>query len=400
MEDILRMFNPWWMGDFNPLGIKRTRYHDIMRAYLDRKQVIFLVGMRRVGKTTLMKHFIFELLNEVPAERILYVSMDHPVLQKASILDIEKQFRIIQGLSMRDRVYIFLDEVHLHPDFEVELKVLHDLERTKIFASGSASIFLLEKGAYLTGRQHFIDVCPFDLREYLELTGITYDIHDSSPMIRNAEDHVIYGGLPEYLQGKDAGYLTDLLESILYKDILSRHSLKNIGSIKDLSQLLSQSVGNAISNRKIARILNISHRSVSDYISFFQEIKLIDLVEREGKISERKISPKKIYFTDNGMARVIDPTLNLGSLVENLVFNELRKNSQPRYLLSNGREIDFVFDDNAVEVKYKDDLQKRDLEPLLRLKGYGNKVMITRSREEVVRGIRLVPLYKFLLGGL
>ena len=400
MEDILRMFNPWWMEDFNPPGIKRTKYLDMMRAYLDRKQVIFLVGMRRVGKTTLMKHFIFELLDEVPPERILYVSMDHPTLQKASILDIEKQFRDVQGLSMMDKVYIFLDEVHLHPDFEVELKVLHDLERTKVFASGSASIFLLEKGAYLTGRQHFIDVCPFDLREYMELAGITYDIHDTSPMIKNAEDHVRYGGLPEYLQQKDAGYLTDLLESILYKDILSRHSLKNIGSIKDLSLLLSQSVGNALSNRKIARILSLSHRSVSDYISFFQEIKLIELVEREGKISERRVSPKKIYFTDNGMARAIAPSLNLGALVENLVFNELRKSSRPRYLLLNGREIDFVFDDTAVEVKYKDDLTKRDLEPLLGLKGYENKVMITRSRDEVVKGIRLVPLYKFLLEGL
>ena len=134
MEDILRMFNPWWIGDFNPPGIRRTKYHDMMRAYLDRKQVIFLVGMRRVGKTTLMKHFIFELLDEVPPERILYVSMDHPALQKASILDIEKQFRNVQGLSMMDKVYIFLDEVHLHPDFEVELKVLHDLERTKILS--------------------------------------------------------------------------------------------------------------------------------------------------------------------------------------------------------------------------------------------------------------------------
>jgi len=400
MDEILSTFNPWWAKEYSTPGIRRENYLELMRNYLKVKEVIFLVGMRRVGKTTIMRHFISELLEEVPPEKILYVSMDHPGLRGYSIMDIEKQFRRMHGHSMTDKVFLLLDEVHLHDDFELELKVLHDLERTKIYASGSASIFLLEKGAYLTGRQHFIDVHPFDFNEYMELKGISYNLNDTSPLIKIADDYVLSGGLPEYLQREDPNYQIDLLGSILYKDVMSRHSLKNIGSIRDLSQLLSQSVGNGLSLRKIAGILNLSPSCVSDYISFFQETKLVDLVEREGKISERKVSPKKVYFTDNGMVRVLSPNLNLGALVENLVFNELRKTSEPRYLIERGREIDFVFGDTAVEVKYKDDISDKDLEPLLKTKRYSEKIMITKCRKEVIKGIRLVPLYRFLLEGI
>jgi predicted AAA+ superfamily ATPase len=301
---------------------------------------------------------------------------------------------------MKEMVYLFLDEVHLHEGFEVELKVLHDLERTKIFASGSASIFLLEKGAYLTGRQHFINVYPFDFREYLDLNGISLTMNDTSPLIKYAEDHVLFGGLPEYLLRRDAEYLTDLLESILYKDIMTRHALKNMDSIMDLALLLSRSVGNPLSNRRMARILDLSHTTVSDYVSFFLEIKLIDLIESEGKISERKVSPKKIYLTDNGMARVISPSLNLGALVENLVFNELKKKYEPRYMISHGKEIDFVFEDHAIEVKYKNRITKMDIDPLKKLRGYKNKTLITKTKSGEMDGVRMLPLYRFLLEGL
>jgi predicted AAA+ superfamily ATPase len=219
-------------------------------------------------------------------------------------------------------------------------------------------------------------------------------------LVKHAEDHVLFGGLPEYLLRKDAEYLTDLLESILYKDIMTRHALKNLSSIMDLALLLSRSVGNPLSNRKMARILDLSHTTVSDYISFFLEIKLIDLMESEGKISERKVSPKKIYLTDNGMAKVISPSLNLGALVENLVFNELKKKYEPRYLISNGKEIDFVFEDHAIEVKYKDRITKKDIDPLNKIRGYKKRILITRTESGEMDGVRLLPLYRFLLEGL
>lgn len=400
MEDILRMFNPWWKEEYSVKGVIREGYLQRMRDHFERKQIIFLVGMRRVGKTTLMKHFIHELLEKVSPEKVLYVSLDHPDLRRISILDIEKRFREMHGHSIKDKVFLFLDEVHLHEGFEQELKVIHDLEVSKVYASGSASIFILEKGAYLTGRQHFIEVFPFDLKEYLDLNDVSYNINDPGPLIKHADDHVLFGGLPEYLQWRDADYITDLFESILYKDIMVRNGVKNLNIVMDLALLLSQSVGNPLSYRRMGRILDLSHSTVSDYISFFMEIKLIDLIEKEGKISDRKVSMKKIYLTDNGMARVIAPGLNMGALVENLVFNELRKRYKPRYLFKDGKEIDFVFDEYAVEVKYRDRISKEDLKVLKRARGYKKKVVITKNVNGEIEGIRLIPLYMFLLDGL
>ena len=111
-------------------------------------------------------------MNEIDTEKIVYFSMDHPRITKTSILDVLDEFRKIQGLSYKEKIYAFIDEVHLHENFEQELKAIYDMGNVKVIASGSASIFIIQKGTYLTGRQRFIEVQPFSFPEFLELRGI------------------------------------------------------------------------------------------------------------------------------------------------------------------------------------------------------------------------------------
>ena len=346
------------------------------------------------------KHFLQERMKDMDAKHILYASMDHPTLQRISILDIVDRYRGMNGIGRMEDVVVFLDEVHLHEGFERELKVLHDLGHTKIYASGSASIFILEKGAFLTGRQHFIEVNPFDLEEHLELLDIRADPWNSSLMVKYAEDMVLLGGLPEYIRDRDPGYVTELVDSIIYKDVVSRHSVSNAMLLKDLILLLSQSIGNRVSARKIGRVLGMTHQTVMEYISHFIEVKLVHIVEREGKVSVRKASPRKIYFVDTGMVHVLSPTVNLGALVENVVFNNLRRSGEPRYLVHKGKEIDFVMGDTAIEVKYKDHIGKEEINHLSSLRGYREKIVISRSFKGKIGNIKVLPLYKFLSEGI
>ena len=99
MDQIFERYNPWWVQDFKPEGIPREKYLKLLSKTFKTKDVVFIVGLRRAGKTTLMYQYINQLLDEIDPERIVYFSMDHPRLTKASILDLLDEFRRIQGLS-------------------------------------------------------------------------------------------------------------------------------------------------------------------------------------------------------------------------------------------------------------------------------------------------------------
>lgn len=396
MQQVLRRYNPWWEERYEVSGIRRKEYLSNMERLLETNDVIFIVGVRRVGKTTLMHQYIQNLLSRYSPERILYLSMDHPALSSVSILDIFDEYRTIQGLGHREEFIAFIDEVHLHPGFESELKTVYDMGKVKVYASGSASIFLIEKGSYLTGRQRFIEVRPFAFNEYLELREIEVRSGDDHLLVRYAEEYVKDGGLPEYIRTRDPEYLTTLMDSIVYKDVASRYSITNTAALKDLLMLLCQRVGGRLSTRKISKILGISHETVREYISHFEETHLVKLVERSGKISVRKVSPRKMYLADTGFAYILAPSVNLGSLVENCVYNSLRIKGEIRYGLIDGREVDFIVGNTAYEVKYKDQLTTEEIEHMLRLKDIDRRIVITRNLAGDLDGIELMPLYRFL----
>lgn len=397
MEQILRRYNPWWTEEFKPEGILREKHLERLSKLRKTKDVVFIVGLRRVGKTTLIHQFIKHLINDIDPNKIVYFSMDHPRLTKISLLDILDEFRKIQGLSFKDKIYAFIDEVHLHENFEQELKTIYDMGNVKVFASGSASIFLIEKGAFLTGRQRFIELSPFSFVEFLQARGIKIRAGDEHLYLKYCDEYIKLGGLPEYLKTNDQEYITTLIDSIIYKDVAGRHSISNIGLLRDLIVLLSQGIGGKMSTRKIGRILGISHETVREYINYFVEANIIHLVEKDGKISERKVAPRKIYITDNGIANVLTPTINIGSLVENTVFNILRLESDVRYKITNSKEIDFITKDCVYEVKYKVKIDEDEIKHLKKLRGKKKKIVITYDLNKKKDNIVFIPLYKFIM---
>jgi predicted AAA+ superfamily ATPase len=397
MEQILKRYNPWWAEEFKPKGILREKHLEKLSKLRKTKDVVFIVGLRRVGKTTLIHQFIKQLLDEIDPKNIVYFSMDHPRLSKVSIFDVLDEFRKIQGLSFKEKIYAFIDEVHLHENFEQELKVIYDMGNVKVFASGSTSIFLIEKGAFLTGRQRFIELTPFSFKEFLKIREIEIKQGDEHLYLKYCDEYIKQGGLPEYITTEDQEYITTLIDSIIYKDVAGRHSLTNIGLLKDMIVLLSQGIGGRMSTRKIGRVLGISHETVRDYINFFVEANLLHLVEKDGKASERKVALRKVYIADNGIANVLTPTVNTGSLVENMVFNILKSKSEVRYNIVDTKEIDFVTKDCVLEVKYKVEIDEDEIKHLKKLRSKKRKIVITYKLNKKIKGIEFIPLYKFIL---
>ena len=398
MEKVLAIFNPWWEGPFKAEGIRREEYLDLLDQKRRTKDIVFITGIRRVGKTTLARQYVERLIDggEDP-RRILYFSMDHPGLVKESILDVLDAYRRSHGLKHNDRFTAFVDEIHLREGFEQELKTVYDLGHVKMFATGSSSLFMVERGSFLTGRQTFIEVFPFTFPEYLDLMELKVKRSDTHLMIKYAEDYVRTGGLPEYLKTGDPGYLTTLISSVLYKDIATRRGVRNIQALRELLLIVIQSTGSKLSPRRIGRILGVSHETVRDYLSAFEEANLIHTVRLKGKVSESMAAPKKVYASDTGIVHVLSPTINLGSLVENCVFNDLRRRvSEIGYGQARRKEVDFVLPGACYEVKYTDKVIGEEVSHLRDMSA-DRRVVVTRNQAGEVDGIELVPLWRFLM---
>lgn len=397
MDDLLHRFNPWWTRTYKFPGIPRERYLSRLSALRNTRDIVLLTGLRRVGKTTLMHQLISRLLENTEADRIFYVSLDHLALKDRTILEIVEAFRRNRGLRHDDHAYLFLDEVHLKKDFEVQLKNIHDMGHAKVFASGSSSLDIVMRSPLLTGRQRIVRLAPLDYLEFLRFAEKTVGPADSHLHIRFAEDYARAGGIPEFVRTGDQSYLQALVDSILYRDIAGRHNLRSREQLSDILAFLAQGVGSPLGDRKISRVLGIPVQLVGRTIGLFVEANLVHVIEREGKLSERKASPAKVYLADTGLFQVLTEDINMGAVVENLVLLAIRADRVPRYHRSNGCEVDFVWGNEAWESKYKSIVGPDDLGPMLRLGAYMQRIVVTKDVEGTRGGIRLVPLWKFLL---
>ncbi|MDG6221097.1 MAG: ATP-binding protein [Candidatus Thermoplasmatota archaeon] len=397
METLLHRFNPWWSEEFQFPGIPRRAQLERLLALKDTRDVVLVAGMRRVGKTTLLRQTVHRLLQNVKPEKILYVSLDHLALREHSIIEIVERYRSMHRIKHNQKVYLFLDEVHLKEDYELQLKNLYDEGNAKIYASGSASLDIVMSSPHLTGRQRLLRIHPLSFSEYLEFTGMKISPADRNLYPSLAEEYVRVGGLPEYVLTRDMSYLQSLVDTILYRDVAGRHDMRSREALAGVLSLVAQSVGSPMSLRKISSVVGIPKETVSKIIELFMEAGLLYVVEREGKLSERKVSPRKIYLADTGFFNILTEDMKTGPIVENAVFLSLMKRGGVRYHRAQGLEVDFVTKGHAWESKYKSEINADDLRNIMALRRPRQKTMVTRDTEGEEKGIRLLPLWKLLL---
>ncbi|MBI5220012.1 MAG: ATP-binding protein [Bacteroidia bacterium] len=357
MQTILSRYNPWWEGGFKPGLISREKALGILLSQINNKQIVFITGLRRVGKTALMKILISELLKKKKAapRNILYISLDDYLLAKNNIIEIVESFRSVNKLKFSEKLYLFFDEITHKPDFELQLKNLYDSHNVKIFATSSSASLLKSKKHYLTGRHFTFEMLPLDFNEYMEFKNIKIKISDKHLLPGLFHEYLTTGGIPEYVLKGDIEYLQELVDDIIYKDIAAVHNIKNLQILKDYFLLLMERSGKLLSINKIASILKISPDTSKRYLELFSESYLIFLAERHGKTNERLLSPKKIYASDTGIRSCFTGNRDYGSLFENYVFLKI-KHLNPKYIYENTTGLDFITEDKKlIEVKYHDE---------------------------------------------
>ncbi|MBN2274590.1 MAG: ATP-binding protein [Bacteroidales bacterium] len=355
MENLLHRYNPWWeKGYLDASFIQRDKIFETLLHQLNNRQIVFITGLRRIGKTTFLKMLIQTLIHKhnINSKYVLYICMDDYMLINKSIIDIVEEYRKVHKLGFGEHIYLFFDEITYKKDYEIQLKNLFDNHNVKIFASSSSASLLKSKRPYLTGRSVIFELLPLDFNEYLLFKNIKIKKADAHLIPGYFEEFLKTGGIPEYVLKGDPSYLQTLVDDIIFKDIAAVNNIKDPRILIDYFLLLMERAGKLVSINKIATILQISPDTSKRYLTFFSDAYLVYLLGRHGKTNERLLSAKKVYAPDLGIRTSYTGFRDKGSLFENYVFLQI-KGLKPSYIYQDTAEIDFFTENKIlIEVKY------------------------------------------------
>ncbi|MGC9144026.1 ATP-binding protein [Hydrogenobaculum sp.] len=364
IEEVFYRFNPWWENDYKISAIERPKYVDKLIGYLDKKEIELITGIRRVGKSTIFKLTISNLINKlgINPKHIFYISLDFYGIENKTILDILEDYFKIQGIPFEQRVYVFLDEIAYKKNFSQQLKNIYDLYNIKLFATSSSASILKDENAYLTGRSRITEILPLDFEEFLSFKNLKITKANAHLTYTYFEKYMELGGIPQYVITEDIEYIKQLTDDIIYKDIIHFHNIKEVSLLRDFFYLLMERSGKQFSLNKISKVLGISVDTARRFFEYFKDTFLIYTVERCGKLNERIRSSKKIYVADVGIKNAITGFKDKGAIFENLVFLKI-KSKNPCYVYEDGVEIDFFTEDKTlIEVKYNAKMTKKQME--------------------------------------
>jgi uncharacterized protein len=346
---------------------KRTIYNSL-HAHLDKKQITVLTGMRRTGKTTLVKQLIaessivqkyyFDL--ERMDNRLLFSEINYETIIYALTQ---------QGANFNERVLIAIDEIQLVPNLPSVLKYLYDTYDIKFIVTGSSAYYMKNMfSESLAGRKKLFDIYPLSFAELLSFNGISateISLDKAEKFVRAEyerlksyyETYINYGGFPEVVLAESVEEKKDMIQDIISSyinfDIALLSDIRNPANLYKLIRLLSVRIGTKLDISKLTSLTGISRYTIENYLELLEQSYLIRTIPVLSKSPDREITKaKKIYFLDNGIAS-ISGEAGSGALFENAVFNQLHhKGPIAYYQLKTGKEIDFILDQNrCFEVK-------------------------------------------------
>lgn len=331
--------------------LKRELYLSRIRGFYDSDLVKILVGIRRCGKSVILKQIMEELKEKgIDAEHIMYVNFE--LIEYEELRDYKKLNSYIKEKIKDDKkYYVFLDEIQKVEKFEEVVNSLRaSVDNISIFITGSNSKLLSnELSTVLSGRYVLFNVYPLNYKEFVELTG-------KEPKAENTFwDFVKWGGLPNRTQFTDEGnikdYLLSVFDSIVLRDVVERLGLKDTVLFDLLLQYIVDTTGREFSADNVVNFLKSQGRSVStdtlyvylDALCKALMIKKIYRYDIHGKAILKTLN--KYYMTDLGIAQIKNNNYEINKCfaIENVVYNELLTRGYDVYIgkTSDG-EVDFL----------------------------------------------------------
>lgn len=397
--------------------LTRQHYADIVDSWIGKGNIIALVGSRRVGKSYVLKDFIQRHKQE-PDINIIFIDKEKKAfkdIQMKDDLDAWIEARFIQGKHN----CILIDEAQEIDKFEESVCNWYTEDNTDVIITGSNSKMLSgELATLLSGRHVEVRVHPLTYSEFLQF----HDLPDTDESLMT---YLNYGGLPGLRKvglGSDEqvwAYLTSVFNTIMLKDIIERHDIRNIPFLNNLIAFYADTTGKLTSANSISKYMksqkeNVSSNLILLYRRFYAEAYLIDVVPRYD-IHGKKLfeSNEKVYWDDLGL-RNLKAEGGMDSYIEKVIENAVYKQLcflgyEVHVGVLNAGEVDFVCTKPGktvyVQASYiisEESTRQREFGPLEKIRDNHPKYVISATplltqRDE--NGITHLSLRKFLKEG-
>ena len=400
----------------------RNEYINQLHSWKDEHVIKVVTGIRRCGKSTLMKQFQDKLIqNGVSEEQIISINFED--LDYEELLDYKALHAYIKERLCNDKMtYIFLDEIQKVNSFPKAVDSLFIKENTDIYITGSNAYLLSgDLATLLTGRYVEISMQPLSFAEYLEYSGESGE--------KALSEYMKVGGFPYLSQMENTAekvdtYLEGIYNTVVVKDIEDRHARRSsdpdkrrvtdITLLKTIARYLASVVGSPVSVKSVSDYLVSSGRKVSpntvdDYMEALQESFIFYPVERFDINGKQLLKVnRKWYIVDLGLRNHILPKkqYDLGFSLENIVYFELLRRGYKVNVGKNGNtEVDFVAQKQG-SLKYyqvtadmtNEDTFNREIRPLQSIKDNYEKIILTLDYVTVgdYEGIKIVNLLDWL----
>jgi len=429
MERYLYDQNLHWQEKFYQVGVERELLSEI-KPLLTVDQIIAISGIRRCGKSFLLKQLINHLIREgVQRENILFLNLEFPSFADEGKDILTSVFELYLRLkNPSGKLYVFLDEIQTVKNWEIFLKYNYDQKKgeIKFFITGSNSQLLSsEFASRLSGRIIEKVLYPFSFREILSYYSISFDnpqqiYRQKDRILHYFEQYMEYGGMPELLPVELVETKRELLLSyfntIIYKDIIPRFSLRNDKTIFQLALYLLANSTSMLNIKKVSDFLGITRREQTrQYLDYLQQA-YFNFILSKFDFSQKTqlLSQRKSFAIDTGFVNLLPLRFsqNKGNLLENMVFVELvRRYREVYYYRDNGNECDFIVYNQlkitaAFQVCYElnDNNRRRELKGLkagCEKLGVNRGIIITYDKNEILCEddieIRIIPYWQWVL---
>jgi predicted AAA+ superfamily ATPase len=417
MIEILKEYNYWGEEEIQT-GYLRKTYIDKFSRYLHNKLVKVILGQRRVGKSYLLRMMIKHLIEnqKVPQKNILYINKDIAALDfidsGSQLINVVNEYR--QVMNPKGKVFILLDEVQEIKNWE---KAVNSLSQDykfdyEVFITGSnANLLSAELSTFLSGRYIDFEIFPFSYEEYIGFNNLQKSKESFLTYLKN-------GGIPESCNLEDPemkrNYLSSLKDSIVLRDIVRRHQIRDVYLLDKLLNFMIDSIGSLFSINKVVNYLKSSGykcnaETIGNYVGYMKEAFFIHEVDRFDIKGKRILSSeKKYYLNDLGFKYFLFSSFDfaVGKYLENAVYLDLKRKGYQVYTGTlRNKEIDFIAEKDD-ERKYLQVCYVLADESVVE-REFGNLEQIADNYEKVVvslddinfgnrKGIKHINAWKFI----
>ncbi len=439
---MIRDYNPQWENKEIAVPEYKRHIFGEIQKYLDKKQIIAIVGLRRVGKTVLLKQILKQHIQETgKPENCFYFLFDDLLTQNPKILE-DFLDHYLKTIAKDGRKLVFFDEIQKVPYWQDVLKRHYDTrDDIKFFVSGSASLKIKKSKESLAGRifDFYLPILTF--REFLELNGLKIEktgldfqslrktfeenIH-KKPLIEELfSKYLLKGAFPEIAKEEDPDIIknyirSSVLEKIVLEDIPAVFEVKRKDVLSEILEYCAKETSSLLDLTSLAKTVKANYQTTKSYIFYLEKSFVLDIVYNYSKSTAKQLRKnKKVHIAHPCLTitvmRYPKDVLGIneiaGRFVETTIFQHARLLSERTFIWRTPQkeEIDIILEINPnqplpIEVKYRNNTEESDANTIIKFLKKAkatNGIIVTKNafKQEKIseKQILFVPAWLFLL---